>query len=114
MNPELPERKENKIEGWQEETSDRKESILKFLKEYVSKPFDGRKKYDNFVELHVSGSMKGLLEEGIEERITIKCLYQSEKMSKIVVSFQDAGGHFHDVHLAGKALEDYLLGDLEK
>lgn len=100
--------RDNLKEGWQEETNDRKESVLKFLKEYVSKPFDARKKYDNFVELHVSGSMKGLLEEGIEERITIKCLYQSEKMSKIAVSFQDAQGSFHDVHLAGKALEDYL------
>jgi len=112
MNPE--QKRENSKEGWQEETSGRKESVLNFLKEYVSKPFDERKKYDNFVELHVSGSMKGLLDEGIEERASIKSYYQADKINKIAVSFQDNKGHYHDVHLAGKALEDYLSGDLEK
>ena len=102
-----PEKRENTLEGWQDETVNRKESILKFLKEYVSKAFDEREKYTS-IELQVSGSMKGLLEEDIDEKITIKCLYQSEKIDKIAVSLQDSKGHYHDIHLTGKALEDYL------
>jgi len=113
MNGEI---KENKTEsGWQDETSQRAESVANFVENNV-----GNKRFDGLTEFHFSGGVSddiwkkvhggdvGVLSE-------VRCYYENGIMEKIHIVFSAGDGKAGlDLYLSGKALEEYLSGESEK
>ena len=104
---------------WEDETSERKDSVAKFIKDY----FESRKTekqaaneeikdYDSFVELHFSGLNINILPKiktGEAEPKQVDVYYNGDEIERMHILYDSGGkGHNIDVYLKGKAIEDYL------
>ena len=108
---------------WENETSERKDSIVQFIKNYFESRRVGKQEgderiedYDSFTEFHFSGSNFDVLtkvKKGEAEPKQVNVYYEGKEIEQIHVLYDSEGkGHNIDVYLKGRALEDYL-GDVE-
>ena len=104
---------------WKNETSERKDSIVEFIKDYFENRRTQRQEgnerieeYDSFTELHFSGSNFDVLTKiktGKAEPKQINVYYEGDEIKQIHVLYDSEGkGHNIDVYLKGSAIEDYL------
>ena len=104
--------------GWKTETEEHREYVRRFLQNYLSTPYEGRREYDPLVGLHISGLNTSVLRkigEGTANIISVSTLYEGPMSRQIHVVFDSEGtGQNIDVYLRGQALEDYWEGSIIK
>ena len=104
---------------WKDETSERKDSIVKFIKDYFENrrtktrgESEEMKDYDSFTELHFSGSNFDVLTKvktGEVEPKQVNVYYEGDEIKQMHILYDSEGkGHNIDVYLKGSAIEDYL------
>ncbi|MCK5476159.1 MAG: hypothetical protein KAI71_06300 [Candidatus Pacebacteria bacterium] len=104
---------------WKDETLERKDSIVEFIKNYFENrrtqregDNEEKKDYDSFVELHFSGAnvnVNSKIKTGEAEPKQINVYYEEDEIKQIHILYNSEGkGHNIDVYLKGEAIEDYL------
>lgn len=99
-------------QGWENQTEQRREGIILFLKNHFEKAQDQRQHYDEMNELHISGhnfEVMTKIPKGTAKINEVNILFENDEPTQIHAVFDSEGkGHNLDVYLQGKALEDYL------
>ncbi len=101
--------RENKKEGWQNETDEKSASIAEFLKAGNLKDKD----YHSREDLHFSGGVPAILQaiaKGESAILSVEVLYENEQPTQIraVCNLEGEKGGNVDVYLKNQALADYL------
>jgi len=103
---------------WKNETEERENSLVEFLKNNSKANSKERPRYDAISDLHFSGTNSFVFDkisEGTAKVGRIDVFFVNNKIEQIHVVFDgENNGHNIDVYLNKKALEDYLVGLGEK
>lgn len=97
-------------EGWNDETSERAESLQTFLAKALRRR--GRESHDT-TELHFSGASPIFqdVQKGTARPSSVRVQYQSGKPVQVHAYYlkDERGGQNLDVYLTKRALEDFLM-----
>jgi len=98
---------EIKKNEWKDETEERQDGLIEFLKNNT-----GKKEYNSFSDLHFSGTNRTVFDKivsGTANILKVDVFYVDNKIEQIHLVFDsEHQGHNIDVYLYRKALKDYL------